>query len=472
MDRNEGDALVGSWLSEGLRIRIDISREGDSYSGIIAEGLENDERDTGNPDPALRGRGLLGVRIVEGLRWTGGRWRGGTIYEPEAGRRYDLMIAPLDPERVRMRGYLGIPLLGISQTWTRAGSTRGFSGEEIAAEAGLAAAAWSPAKSKGWYSRRPWPIGCNFIPSSAVNEIEMWRAPTFDPATIDRELALAQGLGFNLVRVYLHYLPWAEDAGGLKRRIGEFLDMASGRGISSLLVLFDDCWRDDPHPGPQPKPRPGVHNSGWVRCPGTRMINDESSWPRLRAYVLDIVGSFATDGRVFGWDLYNEIGNSRGFLPNTTRLLARVFRWAREAEPAQPISSGIWKRSSWFEGINDFLAERSDIVSFHNYGSAESLRRQIGSLETYGKPIVCTEYMARGQGSLFETHLPILKAAGVGALSWGLVDGKTQTKYPWGSRRGAPEPEPWFHEIFKKDGNPYRASEVEAIRAASGRAGG
>lgn len=86
----------------------------------------------------------------------------------------------------------------------------------------------------------------------------------------------------------------------------------------------------------------------------------------------------------------------------------------------------------WFENpaLNEFQLSQSDIVTFHNYKDAANLERQIQSLKPLGRPLICTEYMARTRGSRFESHLPIFRREGVGCINWGLVNGKTQTIYP------------------------------------------
>jgi uncharacterized protein (DUF2147 family) len=465
MDDIGCEAAQGSWMSPGWRFRLDISREGDRFSGVLAEGLENGELDAANPDPELRSRRLLGIRLFDGLRCHGGILDGGRLYNPENGKSYSVRISLKARDCLHMRAYVGMRALGLTQRLERLSEREDLKADYIAREGGLDRyPAWTPAKARDWFDSRPRPIGCNFIPSNAVNQLEMWQERSFDPGTVERELALAASLGFNCLRVYLHDIPWRTERKGFLARISRFLDACGTKGLRVVFVLFDDCWNDDPRPGRQPAPRPGIHNSGWVRSPGSRLINDESRWPELEGYVSGVLRAFSGDPRVYAWDLYNEIGNSRGFLPNSTRLLARAFRWAREAGADQPLTAGIWKASSWFAGINEFLARNSDLISFHDYSPAESLKRRIDGLSGYGKPLICTEYMARSQGSRFETHLPIFQENHVGALSWGLVAGKTQTIYPWGSRPGAKEPREWFHDIFRPDGTAYDPQEVAAIR--------
>ena len=330
-------------------------------------------------------------------------------------------------------------------------------------------------------------MGCNFLPSSAVNQIEMWQAGSFDPACIDRELGWAAGLGFDTVRVFLHDLAWRADPTGFGARLDRFLEIAARHGIRPLLVFFDDCWYE-PEAGAQPGPRPGVHNSRWARSPGRRAVDDRREWERLEAYLRDVVRRHAEDERVLGWDVYNEVTN--GFLPILGRpqpwravglvgaalrrrlgssrsiaLLREAFGWIRACRPAQPLTAGLWFPD---RKLNALLVELSDIVSFHHYRSAASLERQIAALRRHRRPLLCTEYMARTEGSLFETHLPVFRREKIGCYSWGLVDGRSQTKFSWRDRPGGPEPEPWFHDILRADGTPYRAAEAAFIRAATG----
>lgn len=321
---------------------------------------------------------------------------------------------------------------------------------------------WSAEKANAWYDHQPWLIGCNFIPSTAINQLEMWQAATFDPETIRRELGWAAELGFNTVRVYLHDLLWEADANVL-RRVDRYLSIAEAHGIRTLFVLFDDCWRDDPHLGPQPDPIPGVHNSGWVRSPGSSAVVDPARWERLARYIKGMIGAFAEDERVLMWDLYNEPGNNE-MGTTSLPLLKQAFAWARAAHPTQPLTAGVWFDN---EELNAFQLRASDVITFHNYENAGHLTRQIQALKTHGRPVICTEYMARPRGSQFATHLPVFRRENVGCYNWGLVKGKTQTIYPWGSEKGAPEPDPWFHDIFREDGTPYRADEVARIQSIS-----
>jgi hypothetical protein len=318
---------------------------------------------------------------------------------------------------------------------------------------------WTTEKANEWYKQQPWLVGCNFIPSTAINELEMWQAETFDIKTIDRELGWANGIGMNVVRVFLHYVPWQTDAKGFKKRINTYLKAADKHHIKTMFVFFDDCWNNDPQAGVQPKPKPGVHNSGWLQCPGKKMHDDTTSWKQLEGYEKDILATFKNDKRVLLWDLYNEPGNS-DYNNSTLPLLKKVFECAWEVRPDQPLTCGIWYDN---KELSDFQLASSDIITFHNYSKEEELEKEINGLTKYNRPLICSEYMARTNGSRFITHLPVFKKYNVGAINWGLVSGKTNTIFPWGSKEGSPEPDVWFHDIFRKDGKPFDPKETAFI---------
>jgi hypothetical protein len=318
---------------------------------------------------------------------------------------------------------------------------------------------WTADKANAWYRSQPWIVGCNFIPSTAINQLEMWQADTFDGPTIERELGWAAGLGMNTLRVYLHDLAWESDTTGFTSRLDRFLDLAAQHGLRAILVIFDDCWNANPKAGKQPAPIPGVHNSGWLQSPGVASVNDPATWLRLERYVQGVVGRFGRDDRIRMWDLYNEPGNSQQG-ERSLPLLCKVFEWARSAEPTQPLTAGLWMDSN---ALNTLQTEASDVITFHNYADAGKLAAQIAELRRHGRPLICTEWLRRGHSEV-ATCLPVFQREWVGCCNWGLVSGKTQTIYPWGSPAGAPEPAAWFHDPLRPDGSPYNAEEVRLFR--------
>ena len=343
---------------------------------------------------------------------------------------------------------------------------------------------WTEAKANAWYAGQPWLVGANYVPSDAINELEMFQASTFNPALNDKELGLAESIGMNTVRVFLQDQLWASDPNGFRDRLNQFLAIAARHHIRPIFVLFDSCWDPHPHLGQQHTPTPGVHNSGWVQSPGKERLQNREVEFQLQAYVQGVVGAFATDDRVLAWDVWNEPDNAGLDSPSdvavkvarVNELLPKVFGWARAMWPTQPLTSGVWT-GNWSdlkqesETTKIQLAE-SDVISFHSYNWPEGFEARIHELRPLNRPLLCTEYMARGNGSTFDTILPIARQEHVAAVNWGLVAGKTQTYLPWDSWQRPyihQQPPIWFHDVFRQDDTPYRQREVDIMRSLTGR---
>jgi hypothetical protein len=364
-----------------------------------------------------------------------------------------------------------------------------FAGAALAASLQTAGAQtpgrWSEQKADAWYAAQPWLVGANFIPSDAINELEMFQPATFNPALNDKELGMAESIGMNTVRVFLQDQLWLSDPAGMKQRLERFLTIAAKHHIKPLFVLFDSCWDPYPKLGPQHPPIPGVHNSGWVQSPGKERLLNRAVEPELKAYVQGVVGAFAEDDRILGWDIWNEPDNQGrdvaadvpAKVARVDELLPKAFAWARAMHPTQPLTSGVWQGDDWENAANESETVRiqlseSDVITFHDYNFPEKFAARIHQLQTLHRPVICTEYMARGNGSLFDLSLPIAKREHVGAMNWGFVAGKTQTWLPWDSwKRPYVDEQPpiWFHEVFRQDDTPYRQHEVDLIRELTGR---
>jgi hypothetical protein len=346
---------------------------------------------------------------------------------------------------------------------------------------------WTEDQVNRWYQQQPWLVGANYVPDDAINSLEMWQANTFNPTEIDREFGWAEGLGMNTMRVFLHNLLWEQDGPGFLRRIDQVLTIAQKHHIRLMFVLFDSCFDPDPKLGPQHPPIPGVHNSGWVQTPGRAILADPPKYSQLKAYVQGVVGAFANDPRILAWDVWNEPDNPnvlayRALEPPNRKelilaLLPQAFEWVRSVHPMQPLTSAVYYEGDWssfdkMPPIAQVQIELSDVISFHNYNWPEVFEREIHDLEQFHRSLICTEYMARGAGSTFDTILPIAKEYHVGAINWGLVKGKTQTYLPWDSWERPyvlEQPTVWFHDVFYPDGTPYRQREAEIIRNLIGR---
>jgi hypothetical protein len=348
---------------------------------------------------------------------------------------------------------------------------------------------WTPERAWTWYNSQPWFVGANFVPSTAINQLEMWQADTFGPATINRELGYAQSIGMNTMRVFLHDLAWREDPEGCYSRIDKYLEIADRHGIKTMFVIFDGVWNPYPKLGKQPDPVPGLHNSGWVQSPGREYLEAPAKQDELKPYVVGLLTRYKNDPRVLAWDLFNEPDN-----PNrqaygqdgdktelseaekakfATQLLRKEFVWAQKVRPSQPLTVGVW--------LGDYLKhpteiqtlcfEKSDVISFHCYDGPLETEARLKGLTKFGRPVLCTEYMARGNDSTFQGILPVLKKYNAAAYNWGLVNGKSQTIYPWDSwvKHYTNEPIVWFHDVFRVDGTPFSPEEVQLIHDLSGR---
>jgi hypothetical protein len=341
---------------------------------------------------------------------------------------------------------------------------------------------WSPDRANRWHQAQGWIVGANYITSNAINQLEMFQADTFDPRRIDTELGWAQLHGLNTVRVFLHDQLWAQDHRGFQSRLAQFVSIAARHRIKPIFVFFDSCWDPFPKPGRQRAPKPGVHNSGWVQSPGAEHLDDLDYRRTLLDYVTGVLNQFRTDDRVLGWDIWNEPDNpARAYrkverkdkLDRVADLLSLAFGWARSVDPSQPLTSGVWD-GVWGDPLGrseiaDIQLDNSDVITFHCYDTPVGFEARIAELSPLGRPILCTEYLARTLGSTVDGVLPVAKRNNVGAINWGLVAGKTQTYFPWDSwdHPYTKAPKLWFADLLQPDGRPYRDTEIQTISKLS-----
>lgn len=344
---------------------------------------------------------------------------------------------------------------------------------------------WSEEKAWKWHQENGWMAGTNFNPSTAINQLEFFQEESFDMETIDRELSWSAELGMKMHRVYLHNLLWDQDSLGFINRINAYLETADKYQIKTMLVLLDDVWHPLPKLGKQPDPTPFVHNSGWVQAPGATILGDSLRHDELKNYIKGVISHFAEDKRVVAWDLYNEpdnVANQPGYAElelkdkytYTFGLLKKVVRWAREVNPSQPLTIGIWKgdHSLWgnpqaLRPLERFMIENSDVISFHSYDNLQVTTEKVEELKKYNRPIICTEYLARGNGSTFEDILPMFKENEIHAVNWGFVSGKTNTIFPWSSwsKTFDSMPKIWHHDIYRTDKSPFSEEEIALLKA-------
>lgn len=353
---------------------------------------------------------------------------------------------------------------------------------------------WTETEAREWWTARPWVCGCNFLPSTAVNFIEMWHGDSFDMPTIERELTWASEIGFNAIRVNLPFPGWQQDRDGLLDRLDRLMAAASARGIDTVPCLFDDCGfgGDEPVWGRQPDPLPGIHNSRAVASPGRAAVLDAGLRPALHAYVRDVIATFRTDPRILFWDLYNEPGNRMDFdktaysqfdaelEDRALSLMEESFQTARDVGPDAPLSVAAWTTPLPDSDAHPYQTEidrsallHSDIITFHAYWNRQRVAQFIDYLEVLDRPVLCTEWMARQIDSRISDQLALFHERNVGCFQWGLVKGRTQTWLPWPddlvrAHGGQVDRSIWFHDLLDETGAPYDAREIETIRTLTG----
>ena len=324
---------------------------------------------------------------------------------------------------------------------------------------------WSAQKAWKWYDGNPWICGFNYIPANAINYTAMWDKTSFSPDVIDKELALVETTGFNTLRVVLQFAVWEDDPAYFRSTFAKFLAICTKHKIRVMPALFDDCVfgeNIDPSLGKQPEVREGWYAWAWSPSPGETMVKDTSTYPRIGKYVRDVIGTFRNDPALLAWDLYNEPSTSA--LPDKSYLLVRkVFGWAREVNPSQPLTIAYWDGDPV---LNKIIFDNSDIITFHCYSDKDEVEKLISRLKQEKRPLICSEWLNRPLGSTVESVLPVYFREKIGCLHWGLVNGKTQTNLPWGHRpENLPYRSIWQHDLYTNDYKVYSPYEMKLFKS-------
>ncbi|MGQ8334950.1 glycoside hydrolase family 2 TIM barrel-domain containing protein [Sunxiuqinia sp. A32] len=327
---------------------------------------------------------------------------------------------------------------------------------------------WSIEKAKEWQTQNKWFCGMNYIPSNAINYTAMWDKTSFSPDLIEKEMKLAESIGLNCARVVLQYAVYEDDPKYFIKTFDKFLSICNKHGVKVMPCFFDDCTfgtNTDTKIGVQPEPLEGWYAWAWSPSPGYTMVVDEREHKKLEVYVKDMLNHFKNDERILLWDLYNEPTNTT--MPERSMpLLKKVFAWAKEMDPLQPISVGMWNGNS---ELNDLIVANSDVITFHCYAPKDQTEEVMKEKLTYNRPVICTEWMNRVAKSKVEDILPLFYEYNVGSMVWGLVNGKTQTHLSWGHRpENLPYTGEWQHDLFTGEFVPYKASEIKLIKTLTG----
>ena len=321
---------------------------------------------------------------------------------------------------------------------------------------------WPEKKIWDWYNKQPWYCGFNYIPAYAINYTAMWDKTTFDPQAIDKELALAQKSGMNVLRAVLQFAVYEDDPNYFLKTLDTFMSICDRHKIEFVPALFDDCSfgiTQDPKVGRQPEPLAGWYAWAWSPSPGHSLVVDSTTHPRIEKYVKAVMTRFKDDKRILFWDLYNEPTNG-GLGTASFPLLKKVITWAHTVHPVQPLTVDVWNNN---KRLNEIAFAASDVITFHNYGNKENLINQIKDLKQYNRPLICTEWMNRPNGSTIAMNLQVFYDEKVGCMLWGLVNGKTQTDLPWGHRPGDPASTVWQHDLYRPDFTSYNQQEIDML---------
>ncbi|CAE6973464.1 icd [Symbiodinium sp. KB8] len=376
--------------------------------------------------------------------------------------------------------------------------------------ASLCAGRWSAERIRAWGRRESWKLGANYLPAHCANTFDLFDARWFDTTLLaaERELRIARAAGFSALRILLHEELFYRDGADFLDNVSKLLDVFHRQGMSTMLVLFDACWRPDSGEPGEDLYIPGVHNSASVQCPThtvLRAFGQGEAWAkkRLHQYVTAVVGRFATDPRVAIWDIYNEPtmrqsehlilprlaainGWAAGSYPehwlldgpklNTILPLVRqAFEWAREVNPVQPLTTAVWDFPNseddedvkeYKAAVNSEMVDLSDIISIHCYCSPDELEQHISELAAKGRgPVLVTEFMARPRNSTLTNSLPVLRRQGAWGYTWGLFQGRSNTHVPWNTWLDTElgMEGPWFHDVFYGNGTAYSEEELKEI---------
>lgn len=296
-----------------------------------------------------------------------------------------------------------------------------------------------------------WVKGAVFITSDRVNSYQMWEE--YHPDTIDRELFYARFYGLNTVQVYLNFLCWQKLGPTYLDRLEDFLQRADRHQLKVTFILFDDVGNvEPPHLAPYPPPVPGIHNSQMMGSPGRAIVDQQYTAHRdqLKAYVQAVVNAHKTDPRILFWQTYNEPSHA-----TTLPLLKDSYQWIKETGCQIPVSA---------TGGGAFYGSYySDFPTYHSYLAPDAPAAQGMVLGDGGPEHLCTETLDR-PGVDMPKLVNYFAARTNGWIVWELMIGRDNCRFPWGSKKGAPEPAVPFHGLIYPDGHPWAVDDIKLLR--------
>ena len=353
-------------------------------------------------------------------------------------------------------------------------------------------APWPVERARAWVDAQPWIRGCNYMPASAANHFDTWQSYGAEEriAEVERELALAEEIGFNTIRVIITaewgFAAWHLEHDAFMANFERMLSAAARYGIRVVPVLGSDCARPKelwnlPTPGPQPYDigyhggRRRTQHGSDPQAVGFTALDDPELRPRFYAMCRELLTKYRDDDRILFWNLWNEPGNAnRG--ERTLKDLRELFELAWSVDPKQPLAADVWSgdfgtgNDLGFPVVSNRVAvqalagDLSDIVSFHLYERYDVQKKVIAALrKRWGRPLVNTEWLRRTNGDEPATSYPAFAQEKVGCLCWGFVNGRYQTHEPyephWKDKftyaGDGGDVTRWFHDLFRPSHHPY-----------------
>lgn len=120
---NESEAILGVWNNAEKDGYIEINSDGNMFEGIIIGGPnpeDSNRLDENNPNPKLRNRPLIGLKLLQGFKYAGNnKWTKGKIYDPNNGKTYKSNLTLNEDGTLKVRGYIGVSMFGRTETWSR-----------------------------------------------------------------------------------------------------------------------------------------------------------------------------------------------------------------------------------------------------------------------------------------------------------------------------------------------------------------
>ncbi|MBR3222995.1 MAG: cellulase family glycosylhydrolase [Kiritimatiellae bacterium] len=355
---------------------------------------------------------------------------------------------------------------------------------------------WTKEQAWKWYRAQPWMRGCNYMPASAANRVDQWQELGSEERfkEVERELALAESIGFNTLRIIIEeqgFAVWYAEHDGFMERFERYLQIMERHKMRAIVVLGNDCSRPKeiwsfPKTGPQPCDwgyhggRKRSQHGSFPGAVGYTCMDDPGLRERFFAMCEEVMTKYRADQRIVFWDLWNEPGSGNRRKPEHVALVRRIFDLAWKINPVHPLAADVWTGHYGMshDDVNNpqvLAGAMSDIISYHCYDDYEAQVRLLSKLRRfYGRPLVNTEWLARIKHNDVFTAYPLYYVEGVGCTCWGFVAGKYQTYEPWegmwneiekGSEIGKSyDMTKWFHDLYRPSLRPYDPKEIELIK--------